>query len=988
MSDGTLFSIPAHLAFAPALARHVLDEYGTDPSALSRLTLLLPTRRSVLAMRQAFLGAAPGQALMLPAMAAIGDVGEGDGADELAPSGALAAIPMGELPAIGSLDRLTLLTRLVHKRLSDGAPLDARPPLEQAALLAGELARLIDRVQTAGLDFSALSKLMPQDRNLARHWEQSLAFLEIVTSAWPKILADNGLQDAAQRRHRLMLALAGSWQAEPPHGPIIAAGSTGSIPATRALLAIVAGLPRGRVVLPGLDLAADDAQWDAIGQDATHPQFGMAELLAEMGIGRAAVREIGGEEPPPRQRLLSLAMRPASVSEVWADGTEGLEKAARSVTRIDCDHAGEEAAVVALILRESLERPEGTAALVTPDRNLARRTVALLRRWGIDIDDSAGADLAGTPVGGFLRILSKVALSPDDPVLLLSLLKHPLARAGLSAPQFGNGVREFDLALRKDVSGQSWRELMRMAGPWAQAVTACLQPLLSQADALAAPLADQLSCHIMVAEALAATDGEEGGARLWAGEDGEAAASFIDELGRALPSLPAADFANYAGLFETLMSGHAVRSRRPAHPRLALLGPLEARLQAPDRVVLAGLNEGTWPRDAAPDPWMSYDMQRDFGLPAPERVVGLAAHDFVQSFASRQVFLTRARRVDGITTQPSRFLQRLATAMDGAGLKFDDGADGVWLSLARQLDSVPAGGTAAGRPPAPNPPVVARPTVLSQSAVGQLLRDPYAFYAQRILKLRRLDPVSRAPEARDRGEVLHHVLAQVLRSLDRRPDDGEAAERLRHAVDAELEKLGEHPSVQTFWRRRLSRAIDWLVAHEAGRDEAWRWAKLEETFEGHVTAGGRDYKLTAKADRVDLHPALGFAVIDYKTGAVPSDKDVNDGIEPQLPMEALLIAGGQVAGLQGPPPSSLEYWKLSGGRVPGETSCFENAEQHVEAAQEGLARLLAWLSAEETVFLSRVRPKDQNREGDFDHLARVGEWSPSDWEPSDGGAAE
>ena len=972
-----LFSIPADRAFAPALARHLLAEFGQEPAGLSRVTVLLPTRRAILALRQAFLDAARPKALLLPAMAALGDAGE-DEADAFEAIPMAAAALSDEPPAVGELERHTLLTRLVYEWLSQEAPLAAPPPLEQAALLAGALARLIDRVETAGLDFAALEALTPEDRNLARHWEDSLAFLKIVTEAWPAVLEERGLQGAANRRRRLMLGLAERWGASPPSRPVIAAGSTGSIPATRSLLGVIAGLPEGRVILPGLDLSAGEEEWEAVASDPTHPQFGMAELLEAMKAGRDQVREIEGDAgPPPRQRLISLAMRPPQVSEAWAEQAEPMgPRATDGIVRIDCEHPGEEATVIALILRETLEHEARTAALVTPDRALARRVVSLLGRWGIEIDDSAGASLSATPVGAYLRLVAAAALQPDDPVALLSLLKHPLTRAGMGAAAFGEGVRALDLCLRKDVAGRSWRILQRLESPWARAVIERLGPLIALAGDKGGPVDALLQAHMEAAEALAEADDEPGSQRLWRGEDGEAAAAFVDELRLALSPLPDADMANYAGLFEALIGGRTVRTRRPAHPRLALWGPLEARLQAPDRVILAGLNEGTWPRDAAPDPWMSYPMQIDFGLPPPARAVGLMAHDFVQSFAAGEVFLTRARRVAGTPTQPSRFLERLRVAMDGRGIGLDREAAGLWLGRARALDGW-QGPSKACPPPSPRPPVAARPRALSQSAVGQLMRDPYGFYARRILDLPKLDEVTRGPEARDRGEILHKVLARVLPELGRRPTDDEAAARLRHEAEAELAHLGDDGSIRTFWLRRFHRAIGWLVEHEAARPADWRWMALEETLEHPLDAGGLRFVLTATADRIDRHPIHGLAVIDYKTGTVPDKGKVASGLEPQLPIEALLLTEARPGG---PPLFSLEYWKLSGGRVPGERTPVESADARVAEAREGLGRLLAWLADERTVFLSRVRPRDEDREGDFDHLARVGEWSPGDWE--------
>ena len=229
--------------------------------------------------------------MLLPAMRAIGDVDE----DELAlgEDDAAGAAALDCPPAIGDLERQLLLAQLIRQWEAGRA--GARSNQGQAVRLAGELARLIDQVQTARLDFAGLETLVEGD--LAEHWQQTLRFLQIVTEAWPSLLASRHGIDPAERRNRMLGALTAHWQESPPEGPVIAAGSTGSVPATADLLAVVAGLPRGVVILPGLDSGLDDDSWAALGE--THPQFGMAQLLERLEeivspVTSTGVVELGG----------------------------------------------------------------------------------------------------------------------------------------------------------------------------------------------------------------------------------------------------------------------------------------------------------------------------------------------------------------------------------------------------------------------------------------------------------------------------------------------------------------------------------------------------------------------------------------------------------------------------------------------------------------------------------------------------------------------
>ena len=320
-------------------------------------------------------------------------------------------------------------------------PLIVRHPAAALAL-ADDLARLMDDMITREVPWQRLDALVPD--HLDEYWQLTLRFLRIASEAWPAILAERGAIEPAERRDRLIAAEARRLAAA-PGAPVIAAGSTGSMPATARLLATIAGHPRGAVVLPGLDTALDDAAWDLIGGArrrphappiAGHPQFAMHGLLARIGITRGEVvgaRPAGGHG---REILLSEALRPAAATDRWraslaaANAGVGLDRAMATVTVIEAANVEEEALAIAVALREALTSPTRTAALVTPDRALARRVAVTLRRWNIDADDSGGDPLAETAAGVFARLVAAAALERLAPVPLLALLKHPLARLG------------------------------------------------------------------------------------------------------------------------------------------------------------------------------------------------------------------------------------------------------------------------------------------------------------------------------------------------------------------------------------------------------------------------------------------------------------------------------------------------------------------------------------------------------------------------------
>lgn len=980
-----VFTIPAGTAFLDALADGILAQAKGGPESLTAFHVLLPTRRACRGLREAFLRRSGGRPMLLPRLTPLGDIDEDDLAINEAEADSLAlgpeeSHPWAEIPStIPSLRRQILLARLV---LAVPGP-DMGPG--QAVRLAAELARLLDQVHTEKLSFDALPGLVPADSDFARHWQITLEFLTILSEQWPKILAAEGCIDAADRRNRLLSARADAWKKTPPPFPVVAAGSTGSIPATADLLNVISRLPGGCVVLPGLDREMDNGAPTPL--PPSHPQFGMRSLLEKMDVDSDQVPDWpvsdhkGGTDA--RRRLVNVAMRPVEASHRWHEERTFSEDGLRGLTRIDCPGPREEAGTIALIMRQALENKGTTAALVTPDRSLARRVASELGRWGIEIDDSAGQPLAQTPPAVFLLLLARLMAEDFAPLPLLSALKHPLAACGKTPGACRAAARRLEIvALRGPRPAPGLRGLRSLIGgeedclDLVDAIDAASRPFLSHLSEGKVDTRDLTAALIQFAEALAKTPEASGADRLWAGETGEAVAAFVAELIESAGLMGKSDRRSFAGFLEEMMAGRVVRPRFGLHPRLHIWGPLEARLQQPDTLILGGLNEGTWPPDTHAGPWMSRPMMQTFGLPLPERRIGLAAHDFAQAACAGRVFLTRATRVGGAPTVPSRWLLRLQTLMAASGIGEQFRPDRKWLSWFEQLDAVARPRPVS--PPAPKPPLSARPDRLSVTRIETLIRDPYAIFARDILKLKRLDPVDADPTAAERGTIVHEVLDRFTREFpDALPDD--ALDRLLDIGRHVFGKTMHDPAVKAFWWPRFERLSRWFLCYERDRRAAGvRVLATEVPGAMMLESAGGAFHLTGRADRFDRLPDGRIAIIDYKTGQAPTWKQVKSGLVPQLSLEAAMAAAGDFDGVPATEAGELVYLRLTGGRDAGQCLILDDGIAELAAdALEGLRRTIAAFSNPDTPYLSRPRPMFARQYGDFDHLARVKEWTVS-----------
>ncbi len=972
-----LYTIAAGADFAQTLAKGLIARI--KPAELSRSIIFLPTRRAARSFGEAFAKELGGSAL-LPQFRALGDSEEEDGFDSSAEGIELA-------PAIAPIRRQLLLAKLIQHW--DEKSRSGTLTFAQASHLADSLAGLMDEMERHGVDLGQLKELAPPQ--LAAHWQEVTFFLDLIADHWPAILAEENAVNPQVRQNQALALLTERITRSPPEGMVIAAGSTGSIPATQRLLAAIAALPNGAVVLPGLDRNLDEASWQEM--DEGHPQFGMKQLLAALEVARAGVADWDGDNGnSQREALLRETLRPAPTTDAWRalaeNGSDEIARGLEGLSLIEANDAAEEALVIALALRHTLETPGRTAALVTPDRNLARRVAAELTRWDITIDDSAGRPLAHTSAGAFLALVAETAEASFAPVKLLALLKHPFSTLGEEPAPFRAQARLLDKyalrGLRPDpgldgvakaiaaarAEKRNPTEALEQLAAWWDNISAILSPLEQAFAQKQLALADLIQAHLAVAEKLACKARKD--CPLWRGPDGTAAAELFANFAEAAQDLPPIDPRFYPALLRTLAMKVPVRPAFVRSRAIAILGPLEARLQRFDLTILGGLNEGTWPQSPPADPWFSRPMRKALGLDQPERRIGLAAHDFATLAAWPQVLLTRARKSEGTPAIASRWLQRLTQLAHGLELEARLAPSTDYIALARTLSETPR-----ARPlprPAPTPDVSARPKRLSVTEIETWLRDPYAIYAKHILRLKPLDELEEEVGPLERGTALHRALEIFMKDFpEALPDD--AVAQLTARADLVFAELGVPHAALAIWRPRFQSAAEWFVDFERERRALVSKSHLE--IRGSRKFG--DFELTGIADRIDILKSGGAAILDYKTGRPPSPKQMEQLLTPQLPLEAAMLADGGFPGLGKLIAQELLYIRLSGGPDGNDDQQVKEPVSLAQKAVERLDFLLALFADKNTPYLSRVRPFSAKGEGDYDHLARVREWAPSGW---------
>ena len=988
-----VYTIPPHRAFADALAAGLIALHGQDKTGLARGLLLVSSNRAARSIQDAFVRRSGG-GLLLPRLVPVGD----PELDErigglLDPLDGAEPVP----PAIEPMERLMLLARLVQRHHA--------PDAAEALRLAEDLARTLDQLLIEEVDPRRLAAFASDLPELSIHWQKSLDRLRLILADWPRALEERGRIDLADRRNRLLDTVTRRWREGPPSGFVCAAGIDTAAPAVARLLHVVARLERGMVVLAGLDVGMPEEEWTALGPQAgdsaasplaaaagvpqdrrrrsieTHPQFHLKRLLDGIGVGRNEVErwrwggglpvssEAGGRRkgtPAARSRAIGHAMTPPEFTRKWQE-LPPQERRLTGVRALELADPAEEAQAIALALREALETPGRTAALVTPDRALARRVAAHLRRWGVEADDSAGRPLSQEPPGTLLLALAAAAAERFAPVPLLALLGHPLVMAGEGRLAWLDGVRLLDLALRGPrppaglvgvglhLAGIEGRDaaVRAQAFAWWRGAEPLLRPLES-----ALTEATELSAMIAAVREAASSLAGDGA---WTGAAGRAAAELLAGLEEAAADGPERIRpTDLPPILERLLAAEAVRPLHGRHPRLSIWGLIEARLQQADLMILAGLNEGVWPALPAPDPWLAPRLRAELGLPSLERRIGLAAHDFAAGLGAPRVLVTRARRDARSPAIASRFWLRLE-AMTGGITRAPE-----IEKWARAIDR-PDGHRPAERP-APSPRE--RPRKISVTEVDRLKADPFAFYARRILGLSALDPIDADPSAAWRGTAVHAVLEAWMKE-----DDCDPA-RLRPRAEALLAGASAHPLMRALWQPRLIEAIDFVAAEVEKNRQAGRLPLKAEAYGGATVAG---IELGGKADRIDRCADGSLAIVDYKTGKPPSNRAVAEGYSLQLGLLGLIADQGGFEGVEGAA-ACFEYWSLArkAGKLgyvaspAGGRTGLDPAEFSALAARHFAIAAATWLTGD-APFTAKLHP-EYAPYGDYDQLMRLDEW--------------
>lgn len=783
------------------------------------------------------------------------------------------------------------------------------------AHFAESLASLYDEFILAEASFERIKNLIPDA--FAVHWQENLKYLKIIKDQWPYFLTKIGRSDPSVYFIEKLNARVEEWQQNPPQFPIIVAGLEVDIPGVRRLIETIRHLPQGKIY-----------------QEDVWQQAEEKTILSLVEASPLSFQEGILQEVPVTQKL--------SLGEF-----DSLEEEARGI---------------ALLMRERLEDPNKIIALVTPLRALAQRVIFELSRWNLQVDDSYGKNLGELPLGLFLRLSLKCILKDFESISFLSLLKHPF-----TSPSYKKYAGKLEIQhLRGKIFTGNFLQLLREV-PRGTELFRFLISLQEGATSLEQGLRqkmfllkDLIEAHLQFVEMLSENTLEQQRGYIEFKEQ-------LKGLEGALKNLKIKG-SDYPLVLEKLLNQITLRPLYGSHPRLHIWGPLEAQLQAVDCIIIGGMNEKNWPGSYKQSAWLNESMRNRLGLQTRAEWYALKKRLWNNLLKAPEVILTRSLREEGQLESASRWWMELT-----ATLKTKKKYEGHVLNPAYQqwgqyLDH-PLEKSLISRP-APCPPLAARPRTLSVTQIETWIRDPYSIYAREILKLKPLAPLEPALGAALFGVMIHQVL-EIFFKQGYDVQDPQAY-NLLHEIGKNI--FGEslnHPVVSSFWWTRFSRLISWFLEVEQPLASIKRVVEVR----GEILLEGSHlpFKLKATADRIDFNREGAACIIDYKTGRLPTRKDIEQGIMPQLPLEAAILQRGGFSQIDPCSEIAMRYMHLSGGKPAG--IILDISEAHlIEKSLETLQKLIVDYDDPKQPYLSCPKPEIAPTFSPYHHLSRIQEW--------------
>jgi len=1005
-----VFCIPHTRPFFPVLVRALISGQlvpgfcGENVTDLASIKIFLPNRTAVHDMQKVLLNVmGEKKSTELPLILPIGEMDE------------VRAITVSKQPdnRIADLSKYLVVTKAIlawmaSSSLDTCCSANTVDSVIEVMYLAKSFMELLDQLELEDIDLHQLISLCATEY----HYQlgPTLPVLKIVAEQLSKLLTAKKSKFA--NSYCLIRQELFEIRDNPPDTPVIVAGSLSTVSTSLALMKAVLGLKRGVVVLPGLDSVMDTKiRKSAVNSEAraeTHPQYNLDVILEYLNVNRTQIQNLAIENNPnmvARAHMVSEVMSPALRVGSWSN-LQFKHNAVHGLCLIEAKNEIEEALSIACILRESVKQKK-TAALITNNRRLVRLVTLEMHRFGLCLNDSIGIPLSATLPAVLARLLVKVTLGRHNVFDVANFLRHPMVRFGFSESAIVCVIKAIDLlVLRSEcpLSDMSYLVLafnnvvakqQRCNDDWdvdetkieltkkiLARLTVVLEPLMALRGQSVVKFSEYLRAHyIALMEVVQPSINEDiVCAEYWS----QLNSVMLDLTNLACDEMldSVVDPETYIRILMSLLDRYTAYNALDCNKQslLHVWDPLDARLRDVDRVILGSFIEGVWPKARALDAWIPKQMRSDIGLISHDRFIGFTAHDFSRGLLSApEVFLTRSLKVNHVPTVASRWLQRLQLVLAPEQVTKLKQRGEKYLSLARAVAHVDIKMEDPIARPYPVPPLQLRPKTLSVMDINTWIKDPYVLYAKRILKLKKLRPIGRVPGKSEIDRIVCKTVNRYIgeittdSSVYRRSCDHNA--RYHEIVNEELECVSAFPAVAILGKARLFSIGNWFLNKEAARYD--HFESLAKQLSGSLSLPGVNFCITGHVDQIGVLSNDSFVIVNYGIKSLSSVRTRDLLSHPMMLLAMMVRFGAFGDEYIKRAASEIVYVQLARGdqkRICLNLS--EDIESLLHEVYTGLLALVRTYSNPEQGYLSQAHLSwKDGLDGDYDHLARVGEWA-------------
>ncbi len=961
-----LYRISASLPFLEILADFIVENFS-GREAIDNLKVILPTGMACVTLQNILVN--KHDIVLLPKIIPISNVS----AEGLA----IFNIPAEQLEVIPFLQEKIILTNIIHNYPK------LKFNLKQALQFSSVIAELFYELASHNLSIVNVNEI--EQKNPSEQWDAIYEFLHYIYQQWQQKLIY--LQKPDQAAYHIIMMEAELARLQHSNSSLIIAGIVGHNPISWQFLKDVANFSKGYIILPPIgDIADLSLVTQPLGKQ--NCLYNFKKLLELLGKDLSDFQPLGPEQQPTKYNIILNKLL------VDSDSGELLPKITPDVSHIkyfEVEDIFQEAKQIALICQQYSDKK----IAIIIDNSLTKPFYCnFLTKYSLEFQDLLGDNLSQALISSLIISISEILCNNFDIRKLFLLLKHPLINFKL--------VQELELLIRgKNRFILSTEQLLLLIKntnnheliEWGEKIVSLLYQNTDNS------FIKILTAAIKVAETLYPD--------IWYELAAFELSNFLSELIKIKENLLLENKEIFPNILKTLMSGSKYFDDNN-YAKNIIIGRMEDLVLLKfDLVILADFNQYKSPSCLSISSWINDKTLEELQVTLVKTATSISQYFFYLLLHNDQVIITRAKRQNGkagllpadlllklqfilgdkLTPQscmlangkidsvnhskalPSNklnYIRLFSKLASGREFEGDEackttayGSVAEDLNL-ESLSKLPA--EVEFRKKSIHSPIF--PDILSVTNIELLVRNPYSFYAKTILNLKRKETIGQDPKISEFGVFIHKILEQYSKKYDELHEN-----KVQSILDISHDILHSTnwPSyTQKIWQTKFSSIAEPFVIFDEERRKFRKYIYPECSGELSLTIAGQDLKIVAVADRIEVDGQGRAVIVDYKTGVLPTKKDIENGLSPQLIIEALILEGGGF-GVKVHNVEEVVYVKFSSSPPYLQTTTIELSKEVLNKHKQGMLNLLEYYITNKNFSYNL----DLLTYNDYAHLARI-----------------